>query len=181
MVAPNDRGRPDQDHAQKRRRGQEAPGRRRLPDRPEALAAGTQPVRVGDAFNAVGHFRLAPNGEAWATEAPAGQAPTKYNAVRRIADVTGRAAATATIVPLSGLSGRDDIAVFRNEDGAPADTVYAVAETSSGTKFLLGFRGTTEIARIPLEQTALRLEVVPRRRTRCSSPPRTASACASST
>jgi hypothetical protein len=128
---------------------------------PDTLAAGTQPVRVGDAFNAVGHFRLAPNGEAWATEAPAGQAPTKYTAVRRIADVTGRAAATATVVPLSGMSGKDDIAVFRNEDGAPADTLYAVAETSTGTKFVLGFRGTTEIARIPLESTALRLEVYP--------------------
>ena len=74
----DDRGRPDQGlrHRAEARRGQEAPGRRRLPDRPETFAAGTQPVRVGDAFNAVGHFRLAPNGEAWATEAPAGQAPT---------------------------------------------------------------------------------------------------------
>ncbi len=128
---------------------------------PETLAAGTQPVRVGDAFNAVGHFRLAPTGEAWASEATAGQEPKFYTGIRRLSDVTGKTPLTQTTVPLAGLKGRDDIAVFRTEDGATADTVYTVAETSQGTKLLLGFRGTTEIARVPLEQTALRLEVYP--------------------
>ena len=128
---------------------------------PDGLAAGTQPVRVGDAFNAVGHFRLAPSGEAWASEATAGQPPTFYTGIRQVSDVTGKRALTQTTIPLSGLKGKDDIAVFRTEDGAEADSVYAVAETTQGTKFLLGFRGTTEIARVPLERTALRLEVYP--------------------
>ena len=128
---------------------------------PETLAAGTQPTRVGDVFNAVGHFRLAPNGEAWATEATAGQEPTSYTFVRHFSDVTGVRGLTQTPIPLSGLRGKDDIAVFRREDGAEVDTLYAVTETTQGTKFLLAFRGTSEVARIAVEQTAIRLEVFP--------------------
>jgi hypothetical protein len=128
---------------------------------PETLADGTQPVRVGDVFNAVGHLQLAPTGEAWATEATAGQEPKFYTGVRHFTDVTGGRALTQTTIPLGGLKGKDDIAVFRTEDGAQADTLYAITETTAGTKFLLAFRGTAEIARIPMEQTAMRLEVYP--------------------
>ncbi len=127
---------------------------------PETLADGTQPVRVGNAFNAVGQFRLAPNGEAWATEAAAGLEPNFYTSVRHFSNVAA-ASPAQTPIPLGGLKGKDDIDVFRTEDGAQADTLYAITETTQGTKFLLAFRGTAEVARIPMERTAMRLEVYP--------------------
>ena len=98
----------------------------------------------------------------------AGQAPTKYNAVRRFADVTGAprrprrssrssACRAGTTSPSSGA-----------EDGAPADTVYAVAETTAGTKFLLGFRGTTRDRRRSRSSRRRCGSSSTRRRTRCS-------------
>ena len=129
---------------------------------PAALAAGTPPVRVGDAFNAVGHMVIAPTGETWATEAAAGQEPKSYTSVRHFSDVTGSRALTVDTITLSGMRGKDDIAVFRTEDGASADTLYAIVETTSSTKFLLTFRGNTEAAdRVPVEATTIRLEPYP--------------------
>ena len=98
-------------------------------------------MRVGNAFNAVGQFRLAPNGEAWATEAAAGLEPKFYTSVRHFSNVAA-ASPVQTPIPLGGLKGKDDIDVFRTEDGARADTLYAITETTQGTKFLLAFRGT---------------------------------------
>lgn len=127
---------------------------------PEALADGTQPARVGPQFNAIAHLRLAPSGEAWATEGAAGQEAKLYTGVRHFDNVVA-ASPTTTQISFGGLKGKDDIAVFRTEDGASADTLYAVAETASGTKTLLAYRGATRVAQLPVENTAIRLEAYP--------------------
>jgi hypothetical protein len=128
---------------------------------PAALAAGTQPVRVGAPFNATGHLRLAANGEGWATEAVVGQDVAAYTSVRHFPSVAS-ADGASDVVSLEGLKGRDDIAVFHAEDGAPATTLYAVAETSSGAKVLVAYQGTTRVGQpAPLETTAHRLEPYP--------------------
>ena len=125
---------------------------------PVALAAGTQPVRVGAQFNAVGHLRLTANGEAWATEAVVGQDVGTYTSVRHFPNVAS-ADGASDVVSLEGLKGRDDIAVYHAEDGAQATTLYAVAETTGGSKVLVAYRGTTRVAPpLPLETTAHRLE-----------------------
>jgi hypothetical protein len=100
---------------------------------PAALVAGTQPVRVGAAFNATGHLRLAANGEAWATEAAVGQDVATYTSIRHFPNVT-TADGASDVVSLEGLKGRDDIAVFHQQDGAQTTTLYAVTETTSGTR-----------------------------------------------
>jgi hypothetical protein len=127
---------------------------------PAGLAAGTQPVRVGAQFNAVGHLRLAASGEGWATEAVVGQDVGAYTSVRHFPNVAA-ADGASDVVSLEGLKGRDDIAVFHAEDGAPATTLYAVAETTSGTKVLVAYRGAARVAQVPLETTAHRLEPYP--------------------
>ena len=128
---------------------------------PAALAAGTQPVRVGVPFNATGHLRLTANGEAWATEAVVGQDVHAYTSVRHFPNVAS-ADGVSDVVSLDGLKGRDDIAVFHAEDGAQATTLYAVAETTSGSKVLVAYQGTTRVGEpLPLETTAHRLEPHP--------------------
>lgn len=128
---------------------------------PDALADGTQPVRVGEPFNAVGHLRLAPSGEAWATEsATAGRGSGSYTGVRHFSNVAAESPAVDQI-SFGGLRGRDDIAVFRTEDGARVDTLYAVAETTSSAKVVLAYQGTQRVAQVPVESTAIRLEVYP--------------------
>jgi Family of unknown function (DUF6519) len=126
---------------------------------PAALAAGTQPVRVGEPFNATGHLRLAANGEGWATEAVVGQDVATYTSVRHFPNVASVDGAS-DVVSLEGLKGRDDIAVFHSEDGAPATTLYAVCETASGPKVVVAYQGTTRVAQVQIEAaaTAHRLE-----------------------
>jgi hypothetical protein len=126
---------------------------------PAALAAGTQPARVGAQFNSVGHLRLTPDGRAWASEGIAGGEASQYVAVRQFDNVVS--SANATTIGLGGMTGRDDIAVWLAADGAPADTLYVVAETTTGNKVLLAMRGPTQIAQVPLERTAIRLEPYP--------------------
>jgi hypothetical protein len=126
---------------------------------PAALAQGTQPARIGGEFNAIGHLRLVADGRAWATEGVAGAEAKEYASVRAFQNVVS--SATSTPIPLSGMKGKDDIAVWLAADGAPADTLYVVTSTSTGNKLLLGFRGTTPAASISLENTAARLEAYP--------------------
>jgi hypothetical protein len=128
---------------------------------PAALAAGTQPVRVGTPFNATGHLRLAANGEGWATEAAVGQDVAAYTSVRHFPNVAS-ADGASDVVSLEGLKGRDDIAVFHAEDGAPATTLYVVADGAGGLKILLAYQGTTRVGQpVALETTAHRLEPYP--------------------
>jgi hypothetical protein len=126
---------------------------------PAALAQGTQPSRVGAAFNAIGHLHLAADGRAWATEGAAGAEAKEYVSVRQFANVVSTDASTS--IPLGGMKGGDDIAVWLAADGAPADTLYAVTTTSTGNKMLLAYRGTTQAAAVNLERTAARLEPYP--------------------
>ena len=126
---------------------------------PDALAAGTQPARIGPAFNAVGHFRLAADGRAWATEGAAGAEAKEYVSVRQFENVVS--SAVTTPMGLGGMKGRDDIAVWLAADGAPADTLYAVAETTTANKVLLALRGAQQVAQVALERTAIRLEAYP--------------------
>ena len=126
---------------------------------PEALAQGTQPSRVSSTFNAIGHLRLTADGQAWATEGAAGAEAKEYVSVRHFPNVVS--SAVSTPVPLGGMKGRDDIAVWLAADGAPADTLYAVTATSTGNKTLLAFRGTAQVAQVNLENTAARLEPYP--------------------
>ena len=91
----------------------------------------------------------------------AGQAPTKYNAVRRIADVTGRAAATATIVPLSGLSRAGTTSPCSGTRTArPPTRSTPWPRPAAARSSCSGSRHDRDRAD-PLEQTALRLEVYP--------------------
>jgi len=126
---------------------------------PAALAQGTQPARVGGEFNAIGDLRLVADGRAWATEGAAAGEAKEYTTVRAFQNVVS--SATSTPIPLSGMKGKDDIAVWLAADGAPADTLYAVTSTSTGNKMLLAFRGTQQVAQVPLETTAARLEAYP--------------------
>ena len=87
---------------------------------PAALADGTQPVLVGPTFNSIGHLRIHPKtGKAWASEGVAGGEAKVYTGVRVISNVASATPAVATI-PFGGASGKDDIAVWAAEDGAPA-------------------------------------------------------------
>ena len=124
---------------------------------PAALAAGTQPALVGPTFNSIGHLRIHPKtGKGWASEGAAGGEAKVYTGVRVFSNVALASPAVST-VSLGGVSGKDDIAVWAAEDGAPAETVYAVADVSGG-KQLLAYRGTTRIAQVQVENTAIRLE-----------------------
>lgn len=127
---------------------------------PDALAGGTQPVLVGASFNSIGHLRIHPKtGKAWASEGAAGAEAKVYTGVRVFSNVALASPAVSTI-PLGGVSGKDDIAVWAVEDGAPDETIYAIADVSGG-KQLLAYRGTTRIAQVPVENTAIRLEPYP--------------------
>ena len=126
---------------------------------PAALAQGTQPSRVSEPFNAVGHLRLADDGRAWATEGAAGAEAKEYVSVRQFENVVS--SSTSTPIPLGGMKGRDDIAVWLAADGAPTDTLYAVTATSTGNKMLLAYSGTAQVAQVALEKTAARLEPYP--------------------
>ena len=143
------------------RRGQEAHRRRPLPDRPgDARGRDAARPRRRRRSTPSATCRLAPNGEAWATEARGRAGATKYNAVRRIANVA------------AGGGDRDDrpargpVGPGRHRRRSGTRTArrrhgLRRRRDTGGTKLLSATTARPRSRGIPLETTALRLEPYP--------------------
>jgi hypothetical protein len=138
---------------------------------PNTSQAPGQPVYQ---FNASGHLVIPGNGPAYATAAPDGTSPDRYNRVLRLS-LDGRASPPFPNFQLpDGMQGDDDIVVLgaAQEGGRISQRLYVVAgpvASSPGTEKQLVVFDTRPnvsaanrlVARVPIEDTGVRLALIP--------------------